>query len=172
MVRAVSDSGPIIHLAEVNCFHVLRLRIAEVVIPAAIYNEVTRYNRPGSKELKESGIAVIELSEEEKVLAKRLCSTYGIEVGEAEGISLCISRGYDLFFTDDADARDVGELYSIEVHGTAGIIAKAFRSGSLSYEKTKQVMLELHKKSSLYMTQRVYKIVMEMIEEQTREHME
>lgn len=38
-------------------------------------------------------------------------------------VSLCISRGYDLFFTDDADARDVGELYSIEVHGTAGIIA-------------------------------------------------
>lgn len=63
-------------------------------------------------------------------------------------VSLCISRGYDLFFTDDADARDVGELHSIEVHGTAGIVAKAFRSGSLSYEETKQVMLELHKKSS------------------------
>ena len=59
VVKAVSDSGPIIHLVEVGCFHALQLQIAEVVIPAAIYNEVTRYNMPGSKELKESGIAVL-----------------------------------------------------------------------------------------------------------------
>ena len=40
MSKAVSDSGPIIHLAEVDCFNALQ--IAEVVIPAAIYTEKTK----------------------------------------------------------------------------------------------------------------------------------
>jgi len=66
--------------------------------------------------------------------------------------------------TDDSDARDVGGLYDIEVHGTAGIVARARQSGLLSYEETRQVMHDLHERSSLYLTERVYRIVMEMIE--------
>ena len=44
------------------------------------------------------------------------------------------------YFTDDSYARYVFELYDTEVHGTAGIIARARQSGLLSYEETKQVM--------------------------------
>jgi len=94
----------------------------------------------------------------------RLCSAYGIDAGEAEAIALCLSGKYQLFFTDDSDARDVGELYDIEVHGTAGIVARAHSSRLLSYEETRQVMHDLHEKSSLYLTERVYRIVMAMIE--------
>ena len=162
MVKAVSNSGPIIHLSEVNCFDALQ--IADVVIPSAVYHEVTRYDKPGSKELQNSHIPVIRLNEEEKVFAMRLCSAYGIDAGEAEAIALCLSGKYQLFFTDDSDARAVGELYDIEVHGTAGIVARAHSLGLLSYEETRHVMHDLHERSSLYLTERVYRIVMEMIE--------
>ena len=162
MVKAVSNSGPIIHLSEVNCFDALQ--IADVVIPSAVYHEVTRYDKPGSKELQNSHIPVIRLNEEEKIFAKRLCGAYGIDAGEAEAIALCLSGKYQLFFTDDSDARDVGEIYDIEVHGTAGIVARARQSGLLSYEETRQIMHDLYEKSSLYLTERVYRIVMEMIE--------
>jgi predicted nucleic acid-binding protein len=140
------------------------LRIAEVVVPVAVASEVTRSNKPGSQELKDSELPVIELTEDEKVLAKQLCHRYGIEVGEAEAITLCISRRYDLFLTDDAEARDVGEVYHLEVHGTAGIVARAYHQGLLSHEETKRAMQDLYETSSLYMTQRVYKLVLEMIE--------
>ena len=69
------------------------------MVPKAVYNEVVRYGKPGSKELKESEIKVIALTEDEKVLAKRLCDLYKIEVGEAEAIAICISRNYELFLT-------------------------------------------------------------------------
>jgi len=127
---------------------------------------VTRYDKPGSKELQNSHIPVIRLNEEEKVFAMRLCSAYGIDAGEAEAIAICLSGKYQLFFTDDSDARAVGELYDIEVHGTAGIVARARQSGLLSYEETRQVMRDLHERSSLYMTERVYRIVMGMIEKE------
>ena len=48
-VKAVSNFGPIIHLSGVNCFDALE--IADVVTPSAVYHEVTRYDKPGSKEL-------------------------------------------------------------------------------------------------------------------------
>ena len=162
MVKAVSNSGPIIHLSEVNCFDALQ--IADIIIPSAVYSEVTRYDKPGSNELRNSHIPVIRLDEEEKIFARRLCSAYGIDTGEAEAITLCVSRRYGLFFTDDSDARDIGELYDIEVHGTAGIVARAHHLGLLNYEETRQVIHDLHERSSLYMTKRVYRIVMELIE--------
>ena len=137
-VKAVSNSGSIIHLSEVNCFDALQ--IADVVIPSAVYHEVTRYDKPGSKELQNSHIPVIRLNKEEKVFVMRLCSAYGIDAREAEAIALCLSGRYQLFFTDDSDARDVGELYDLEVHDTAGIVARAQSSGLLSYEGMKHVL--------------------------------
>lgn len=74
--KAVLNAGPGIHLSEVNCFEAIE--IFHTVVPKAVYNEVVRYGKPGSKELKESEIKVIALTEDEKVLAKRLCDRYSI----------------------------------------------------------------------------------------------
>ncbi|MEA1906754.1 MAG: hypothetical protein U9N12_07360, partial [Euryarchaeota archaeon] len=52
----------------------------------------------------------------------------------------------------------------IEVHGTAGIVARAHSLGLLSYGETKHAIHDLYERSSLYMTERVYRIVMGMIE--------
>jgi len=161
--KAVLNAGPIIHLSEVNCFNAIE--IFHTVVPKAVYNEVVRYGKPGSKELKESKIKVIEITEDEKVLAKRLCDLYRIEVGEAEAIAICISRNYELFLTDDKDAREVGELYDIEVHGSLGIILRAYREGIFEYDHVKNAIYDLYRKSSLFMTQRVYERVVRMLEE-------
>ncbi len=161
--RAVLNAGPIIHLSEINCFNAIE--IFHVVVPKAVYNEVVRYGKPGSKELRESKIGVIELTEDEKVLAKRLCDLYRIEVGEAEAIAICISRDYELFLTDDRDAREVGELYDTEVHGSLGIIFRAYREAIFEYEQVKDAIHSLYRKSSLFMTKRVYERVVRMLEE-------
>ena len=115
--------------------------------------------------MKKSKIEVIEVTEDEKILAKRLCDLYMIEVGEAEAIAICISRDYELFLTDDRDAREVGELYDIEVHGSLGIILRAYREGIFEYDHVKNVIYDLYRKRSLFMTQRVYERVIRMIEE-------
>jgi predicted nucleic acid-binding protein len=160
--KTVSNAGPIIHLSEVNCFGAIE--IFHTVVPKAVYNEVDQYGKPGSKELRESKIKVLELTEDEKVFAKRLCDLYRIEVGEAEAIAICIKRNYELFLTDDMDAREVGELHDIEVHGSLGIILRAYRDGIFEYERVKNVISDLYRKSSLFMTQRVYERVVRMLE--------
>ncbi len=161
--KAVLNAGPIIHLSEVNCFNAIE--IFHTVVPKAVYNEVVRYGKPCSKELKESKTEVIGLTEDEKVLAKRLCDLYQIEVGEAEAIVICISRNYKLFLTDDKDAREVGELHDTEVHGSLGIILRAYREHIFEYDHMKNGIYNLYRKSSLFMTQRVYERVIRMVEE-------
>jgi len=161
--KAVLNAGPIIHLSEINSFEAIG--IFYTVMPKAVYNEIVRYGKPGSKELRESEIEVIELTEDEKVLAKRLCDLYRIEVGEAEAIAICISRNYELFLTDDKDAREVGELHDIVVHGSLGLILRAYREGIFEYDHVKDAIYNLYRKSSLFMTQRVYGHVVRMLEE-------
>jgi len=161
--KAVSNAGPIIHLSEVNCFNAIE--IFHTIVPKAVYKEVVRYRKPGSKELRQSKIEVIEITEDEKVLGKRLCDLYRIEVGEAEAIAIGISRNYELFLTDDRDAREVGELYDIEVHGSLGIVLKGYREGIFEYDYVKNAIYDLYRKSSLFMTQRVYERVVRMLEE-------
>ncbi len=98
-------------------------------------------------------------------MAKRLCDLYGIEVGEAEAIAICISRNYELFLTDDRDVREVGELHDIEVHGSLGVVLRAYREGIFEYDHVKNAIYYLYRKSSLFMTQRVYERVVRMLEE-------
>ena len=73
--KAVSNAGPIIHLSEVNCFNAIE--IFQTVVPKAVFNEVVRSEKPGSKELRGSKIEIIEITEDEKVLAKRLYDCFG-----------------------------------------------------------------------------------------------
>jgi len=163
--KAVSNAGPIIHLSEVNCFNAIE--IFQTVVPKAVFNEVVRSEKPGSKELRGSKIEIIEITEDEKVLAKRLYDLYRIEVGEAEAIAICISKDsdYELFLTDDKDAREVAELHDIEVHGSLGVILRAYREGIFEYGQVKNTLHDLYRKSSLFMTRRVYERVVRMLEE-------
>jgi predicted nucleic acid-binding protein len=69
-----------------------------------------------------------------------------------------------LLFTDDKSAREIAEYYGLEVHGSAGILARAYRSKILSYEEVREALERLHRDSSLYMTNRVYKIALDLIE--------
>ena len=53
-LRGVFDSGPLIHLAETGAMKVLRL-FSEILVPNAVFEEVTRYELPGKKELQTIG---------------------------------------------------------------------------------------------------------------------
>jgi hypothetical protein len=49
-MKAVADSGPLIHLAAVSQFALLRLYFSELLVPQAAYQEVVEAGRgqPGS----------------------------------------------------------------------------------------------------------------------------
>lgn len=161
---AVSDTGPIIHLSEVGYFHCLRI-VENLLIPKAVESEIRSKNAPGKNELRKAGwITTKELEGVQKEKADKMAKDFGIELADAEAIVLAKTNDIKLLFTDDKSAREIAGYYGLEVHGSAGILARAYRSKILSYEEVKEALERLHRDSSLYITDRVYKIVLDFIE--------
>ncbi len=52
--EAVSDSGPLIHLAQINRFNLLQV-FSRIFIPQAVYDEVCIAGKPGNKDLHSAG---------------------------------------------------------------------------------------------------------------------
>ncbi|ATZ61392.2 MAG: hypothetical protein BME93_04765 [Methanosarcinales archaeon Met12] len=141
--KAVSDTGPIIHLNEIDCLDVLKL--FDVVIPLEVESEV-----------KNMGILfkvkTQRLTKKEKNRAAMLVRKYGIDLGEATAIALAEHSGIKLFFTDDLDARLVADRFNLEPHGSVGILLRAFREGILTKEEVEKKVTELETGSSLFIT--------------------
>jgi predicted nucleic acid-binding protein len=162
--KAVSNTCPIIHLSEIGCFHCLGI-VDNLLIPKSVESEIRSKNAPGKNELKNAGwITTRELDGIQKEKAGKISKDFGIELADAEAIVLARANDIKLLFTDDKSAREIAEYYGLEVHGSAGIIARAYRSKILSYEEVKDALDKLHKQSSLFITDRVYKMVLDLIE--------
>lgn len=162
--KAVSNTGPIIHLSEIGCLHCLKI-VENLFIPKSVESEIRSKNAPGKNELRSANwIITKELDDVLKEKADKIVKDFGIELADAEAIVLARTNNIKLLFTDDKSAREIAEYYGLEVHGSAGIIARAYRSRILSYEEVKHALEKLHQESSLYMTDRVYKIVLDLIE--------
>ncbi|MDP2766793.1 MAG: hypothetical protein Q8O41_05000 [Candidatus Methanoperedens sp.] len=71
--EAVSDSGPLIHLAQINRFNLLQV-FSRIFIPKAVHDEVCTAGKPGDKELNEAKfVDVCEVSNNDvEAISKRV----------------------------------------------------------------------------------------------------
>lgn len=58
----------------------------------------------------------------------------------------------ELFHTDDLDAREAGKQLGFEVHGSVGIITRAYREGIIDLEMAKKALEDLYSISKLFVT--------------------
>jgi len=120
----VSNASPLIVLLRVNRLSILRELFEKVIIPEAVYEEITtkEYERLifGRLEWIESrSVTDVELT----VFLEKL-----IDRGEAEAIVLAKELNATLLI-DDAKARKYAKLLNIEAIGTLGLLKIAKRSG-------------------------------------------
>ncbi len=57
-----------------------------------------------------------------------------LDEGELEALTLCDRLKVRTFLTYDLDARDAGKQLGFEVHGSVGVIARAYREGLTDLE--------------------------------------
>src|SRR3989344_5871866 len=106
---AVFNTGPFIHLAQIDSLRILKL-FSRIFIPAEVYREVVSKEAPGSIEIRGlKNVSVENLGPKYKDFSKAISLDYGLEAGEAECIALAKQERIGLFITDDLDARTVGK---------------------------------------------------------------
>src|SRR3989344_8285551 len=119
--EAVSNTGPIIHLTEINftkAFNIFNsITTTPEVLSELIKNETTLPKK----------IKIINIKAEWKDKVKVLTNQYNLGLGEASALTLAMQEKTDYFLTDDLEARAIAGKYNIETHGTIGIILRAFR---------------------------------------------
>ena len=161
--KAVSDTGPIIHLSEINSLPVL-YKLYSIIIPEEVESELHKHKIIIPKEIN-----VKKLNPAFKDKIKIISNQHSLDLGESVAIALALQEKVNYFFTDDLDARLAAQSYSLEAHGSIGILLRAFREKLIDKSKVIDKIKELQTKSSLFITsdivQQVIKSVLNFKEE-------
>jgi predicted nucleic acid-binding protein len=141
-MTVVSNAGPLIALARIGRFDLLRRIFDHVIIPQAVYDEVVvkGSGRPGSDETHQALGDWIEIaSVNNAAVARSLATKLG--QGESEAIALAIDLSADIILLNDGKARATADFMGLHVTGTVGLLAQAQRLGLLA--DLRQVLDEL-----------------------------
>lgn len=88
-----------------------------------------------------------------------------LEEGELEALTLCNRLKVEIFLTDDLDARDAGKQLGFEVHGSVGVITRAYREGLIDFEMAKKALEDLYSISKLFVTRSIIDEAIKELEE-------
>ena len=146
MIDAVLDSGPLIHLAEIDALDVIS-DFSTLFIAEAVSDEVRRH-QPAALD---SALNFHFLSAPSPSAALRiLARTLSLDRGELEALSLMEHNCHAIFLTDDSAARMAAEERGFKVHGTIGLIIRAARKGHRTRLEVIDLLRTIPIKSSLY----------------------
>ena len=149
----ISDSSPLIALAKIGRFKLLRDLFKELYISKAVHREVIvcGKEKPGEKEvtqgIKRGWIKVLDVREREP---------YAFLLGEGEGetIALAKERRARLIIMDDRKGYILAKALGITVIGTLGVILLAYKSGMISSLK---IELDNLRENGFWFNDRLYK---------------
>lgn len=123
----VSDTEPIIALFNVGRVDLLCDLFGSVMIPEAVFDELTRDPRfaEQAEMIKSSSfIAVSQVSDRSEVDA--LIDREGLDLGESEAIILYREKQAGTLLIDERNGRAVAERMGIEIMGAVGVIKRAY----------------------------------------------
>ena len=123
----VSNTGPLIVLYETGLLSILHQMYDEVLVPLAVYNEISRVEE-GVKLLDANPwIRVVEVKGKELV---RVLLTF-LDEGEAEAITLAKESNLPILL-DERKGRRIAKSLGVRVEGTLGLLVRAKRRGLVS----------------------------------------
>jgi predicted nucleic acid-binding protein len=143
-VAAVADTGPLIHLAEIDCLSLLSI-FEEIHVPEGVWHEA---DRPST-------------IREELTFAKRhslrrdeitgFTADHGLEklqAGERESLLLCLKLAVPVLLTDDLAVRRAAKTLGLTPVGSLGIIARAHQIGRISIDTAERASSEPRSRKS------------------------
>lgn len=155
MIGAVADTGPLIHLDEIDALHLVSV-VDELLIPQTVYGELEAGTVPSALDYIEYEVVEAEATE----------LTVDLDPGETAALAVASERSAVLL-TDDLAARDAAEDLEVEVHGSIGVIVLAYTRGEVTKSKAADLMRALQTETSLFITDAVVKRGITLLDEST-----
>ncbi|MBW3571508.1 MAG: DUF3368 domain-containing protein [Gemmatimonadetes bacterium] len=125
----ISDSSSLIAVAAVGHLEVLRGLYGEVVVPHAVWTEVTARDRPGAADIR-IATWIRVASVRNRALISDLPQRVG--AGEGEAMVLAQELSADLLLIDERKARKTALQLGLPVTGIIGVLLEAKKAGLIS----------------------------------------
>lgn len=158
----VSDTSPINNLAAINHLHLLQQLYETVLIPEAVYRELTDPNFPvaGATEVQ-TFIWIQTRPVQDRILVEALSNE--LDIGEAEAIALALQMKADQVLIDERRGRMVAARLNLGYTGTLGILVEAKSQGLIS--AVKPLLDALINQAGFWVAEPLYKRVLQLVDE-------
>ena len=123
----VSDSGPLISLLKAEELNILHTLYGEVLIPEAVFAELTtnsRYVDEANQIQNSTFIHVVSVNDRKSV--SLLQRATGLDLGESEAIVYADGNNADVLLIEEEAGRKVAQHMQLRVRGSIGILLYAF----------------------------------------------
>ncbi|PZV11056.1 MAG: DUF3368 domain-containing protein [Leptolyngbya sp.] len=127
----VSNTTPLSELAKIDCLDVLQLLFSKILIPPAVYAELTTGNHPAAIAIPAATwIETQAVNQAERI--EQLLQTPGLDRGECAAIALAEELNADRLLIDERVGRSLAQKLELPVIGTIGILLLAKEQRILS----------------------------------------
>jgi len=165
MAAVVSDASVLICLGAAGQVHLLRDFYLEVIVPDAVWREVTvaAASLPGAKaavQANQEGWLKVRTPSQQGLLAALRGS---LDEGEAEAIALASELRAHLLLIDETEGRAAARALGLAVTGTLGVLLRGKREGRVAALKAVlDVLIERH---SFRLSRQLYEQVLREVGE-------
>jgi len=122
----VADSSPLISFAILNKLSILDQIFDDIYIPRAVYEELTKKNKPHAQKLKE--FAQTRVKQIQNRLAVQFLQKE-LDMGESEAIVLAIENNIIDILIDEYKGRQIAQSQGLLPIGTIGVLLQAKKMG-------------------------------------------
>ena len=151
----VSDTTPLISLLKINRIDLLEKLFGDVLIPQAVFDELTadeRFQLEANRIRQTKFIAVKPVNNPES--ASILKRATGLDQGESEAIVL----------TDEAKGRNVSAQMGLRIMGTIGILMAAYEEHELTSDEVRECVDGLQR-AGRHIGQRHYQMLLSRLKD-------
>jgi predicted nucleic acid-binding protein len=161
-VIIVSDTSPINNLAEINQLHLLHQLYGTVLIPEAVFQELTDPSFPvaGATEVQTFGW-IQTLTVSDRTLVEAMSNE--LDIGEAEAIALAVEIQADQVLIDERRGRLVATRLNLRCIGILGILVEAKSQGLIA--EVKPLLDALVNEAGFWVAEPLYNSILRLVGE-------
>lgn len=160
----IADTTPIITLIKLNRLDLLEKLFGSVIIPSAVYDELTANQRFANESrivrecnyLKRRNVI-------DRQSIKFLREIVGLDAGESEAIALSDEQSANLLIIDERKGRKAAQKLGLKITGTIGILIQAF-DGNLISKSEIISCVEKFRESDIRIGENLIEFVLEYVE--------
>jgi len=168
--NAISNAGPLIHLAKANALSILQTLYHSILIPEEVKTEIVDKGKEKGhsdaleieKAIQQGWIKTIQIKLTPDF--QKAAKTAGLRKAEASVIQYAYQNNLTALL-DDEPARIFAGTLNITIRGTLGILIQATKNNILNHHEAIQTLDKLTE--TMYISADLYKTVRKQIEKLT-----